>query len=155
MCVDTRLFFKQKTAYEMRISDWSSDVCSSDLFETLDASQPAFEARRFEDRDFARWVRTNVSPHKAPGYACVTISLKPEGAPPGDASAEQMEAIADLAERFSFDEIRVSHEQNLVLPHVRLTYLAEVWDVLAANGPGTPNAGLLSDIRSEEHTSEL
>src|SRR3546814_8570799 len=127
----------------MRISDWSSDVCSSDLietyfappvFETLDASQPAFEARRFEDRDFARWVRTNVSPHKAPGYACVTISLKPEGAPPGDASAEQMEAIADLAERFSFDEIRVSHEQNLVLPHVRLTDLAEVWEVLAANG---------------------
>src|SRR3546814_18743299 len=60
------------------------------VFETLDASQPAFEARRFEDRDFARWVRTNVSPHKAPGYACVTISLKPEGAPPGAASAEQM-----------------------------------------------------------------
>ncbi|HEY9536924.1 MAG TPA: nitrite/sulfite reductase [Kiloniellaceae bacterium] len=116
------------------------------VFETLDASQPAFEARRFEDRDFARWVRTNVSPHKAPGYACVTISLKPEGAPPGDASAEQMEAIADLAERFSFDEIRVSHEQNLVLPHVRLTDLAEVWEVLAANGLGTPNAGLLSDI---------
>src|SRR3546814_17883426 len=57
-----------------------------------------------------------------------------------------MEAIADLAERFSFDEIRVSHEQNLVLPHVRLTDLAEVWEVLAANGLGTPNAGLLSDI---------
>src|SRR3546814_11855035 len=140
MCVDTRLFFKQKTAYEMRISDWSSDVCSSDLFETLDASQPAFEARRFEDRDFARWVRTNVSPHKAPGYACVTISLKPEGAPPGDASAEQMEAIADLAERFSFDEIRVSPQHNILLPTVPIPDLPEVCEVTAANGPGPPHA---------------
>jgi sulfite reductase (NADPH) hemoprotein beta-component len=115
-------------------------------FEALDANQPAFEARRFEDRAFARWVRTNVMAHKTPGYACVTISLKPEGGSPGDASAEQMEVIADLAERLSFDEIRVSHEQNLVLPHVRLTDLAAVWETLEANGLGTPNAGLVSDI---------
>ncbi|MGF1630755.1 MAG: nitrite/sulfite reductase [Kiloniellaceae bacterium] len=115
-------------------------------FEALDANQPAFEARRFEDRDFARWVRSNVTPHKAPGYACVTISLKPEGGAPGDASAEQMEVVADLAARFSFDEIRVSHEQNLVLPHVRLSDLAAVWETLEANGLGTPNVGLVSDI---------
>jgi sulfite reductase (NADPH) hemoprotein beta-component len=116
------------------------------VFETLDANQPGFEARRFEDRDFARWVRSNVTPHKAPGYACVTISLKPEGGAPGDASAEQMEVVADLAARLSFDEIRVSHEQNLVLPHVRLSDLAEVWETLEANGLGTPNVGLVSDI---------
>ncbi|HEY9549305.1 MAG TPA: nitrite/sulfite reductase, partial [Kiloniellaceae bacterium] len=108
--------------------------------------QPAFEARRFEDRAFARWVRSNVTPHKAPGYACVTVSLKAEGESPGDASAAQMAAVADLAERFSHDEIRVSHEQNLVLPHVRLTDLAEVWEMLEASGLGTPNVGLVSDI---------
>ncbi len=115
-------------------------------FEALDANQPAFEARRFEDRDFARWVRSNVTAHKAPGYACVTISLKPEGEAPGDASAEQMEVVADLAERLSCDEIRVTHEQNLVLPHVKLTDLAEVWETLVAHGLGTPNVGLLSDM---------
>jgi sulfite reductase (NADPH) hemoprotein beta-component len=115
-------------------------------FETLDANQPAFEARRFEDRDFARWVRSNVTAHRAPGYACVTVSLKPEGEAPGDASAGQMRAVADLAERLSFDEIRVSHEQNLVLPHVKVTDLAEVWETLAAHGLGTPNVGLVSDI---------
>jgi sulfite reductase (NADPH) hemoprotein beta-component len=116
------------------------------VFETLDAKQPAFEARRFEDRDFARWVRSNVTSHRAPGYGCVTISLKPEGEAPGDASAEQMRVVADLAERLSFDEIRVSHEQNLVLPHVKLNDLAEVWEMLEAHGLGTPNAGLVSDI---------
>jgi len=115
-------------------------------FEALDANQPAFEARRFEDRDFARWVRSNVTAHRAPGYACVTVSLKPEGEAPGDASAGQMRAVADLAERLSFDEIRVSHEQNLVLPHVKVTDLAEVWETLAAHGLGTPNVGLVSDI---------
>src|SRR3546814_9970206 len=114
-------------------------------FEALDASQPAFEARRVEDRAFARWVRSNVTPHKVPGYACVTISLKAEGESPGDASAAQMAVVADLAERFSHDEIRVSHEQNLVLPHVRLSDLAEVWETLEANSLGTPNVGLVSD----------
>ena len=115
-------------------------------FETLDANQPAFEARRFEDRDFARWVRSNVTPHKAPGYACATISLKPEGEAPGDASAEQMDVVADLAERLSCDEIRVTHEQNLVLPHVRLSDLAEVWETLSRSGLGTPNVGLVTDM---------
>jgi sulfite reductase (NADPH) hemoprotein beta-component len=115
-------------------------------FEPLDANQPAFEARRFEDRDFARWVRSNVSPHKAPGYACISISLKPEGGAPGDATAEQMEVVAELAERFSFDEIRITHEQNLVLPHVRLTDIPQVWETLTAHGLGTANIGLVSDM---------
>ncbi len=115
-------------------------------FETLDAEQTAFEARRFEDRDFARFVRTNLFAHKQPGYAIVNVSLKPVGGVPGDATAEQMELLADLAERYSFDEILVSHEQNLVLPHVKLAEVYEVWQALKALGLDTPNIGLVSDI---------
>ncbi len=122
------------------------DYFAPPAFEKLDANQPAFEARRFEDRDFARWVRTNVTPHKAPGYACVSISLKPEGGAPGDATAAQMDVVAELAERFSCDEIRISHEQNLVLPHVRLSDIPKVWETLCAHGLGTPNIGLVSDM---------
>ena len=115
-------------------------------FEDLPPSDPAFDVRRFEDRDFARWVRSNVAAHKASGYAIVSISLKPEGEAPGDASAAQMEAVADLAEAYSFDEVLVSHEQNLVLPHVKLSDLPKVWDKLVAYGLATPNIGLVSDI---------
>ncbi len=122
------------------------DYFAPPAFEKLDTNQPAFEARRFEDRDFARWVRTNVTPHKAPGYACVSISLKPEGGAPGDATAAQMDVVAELAERFSCDEIRISHEQNLVLPHVRLSDIPKVWETLCAHGLGTPNIGLVSDM---------
>src|SRR3546814_7758702 len=92
-------FFKQKTAYELRISDWSSDVCSSDL------------------------------------------SLKPIGGIPGDASAEQIDLMADLAERYSFDELRVTHAQNIVLPHVAKRDLYAIWKTLDA-------AGLASDRKS-------
>jgi len=115
-------------------------------FENLPAVSTAFEAKRFEDRNFARWVRQNVDAHKAPGYAIVTVSLKPEGGVPGDATAEQMEAVADLAARYSFDEIRVSHEQNLVLPHVRQADLHAVWQGLVAADLATANLGLISDI---------
>jgi sulfite reductase (NADPH) hemoprotein beta-component len=87
-----------------------------------------------------------VQAHKQPGYGIVTISLKPIGAPPGDATSLQMEAIADLAERFSADEIRVSHEQNLVLPHVKLDDVPEVFAELRRIGLGAPNAGLVTDI---------
>ncbi len=115
-------------------------------FEAQAAEQPAFEAKRFEDRDFARFVRTNLTPHKQPGYAIVNVSLKPEGGVPGDATAEQMELLADLAERYSFDEIRVSHEQNLVFPHVKLTEVYELWQALGTQGLAAPNIGLVSDI---------
>jgi sulfite reductase (NADPH) hemoprotein beta-component len=83
-----------------------------------------------------------------PGYAIVTLSLKPEGAPPGDAAADQMDAIADLAERYGFGEIRVGHEQNLVLPHVRQHDLCPLWQMLHKIGVATPNVGLVSDIIS-------
>jgi sulfite reductase (NADPH) hemoprotein beta-component len=95
---------------------------------------------------FARWFRNSVSQHKMPGYAIVTMSLKPEGAPPGDATAEQMDAIADLADRYSFGEIRVGHEQNIVLPHVPQRDLPALWEALDAIGVATPNVGLVSDI---------
>ena len=115
-------------------------------YETLEARVPEFEVKRFEDRDFARWVRTNVAAHKVPGYAIANISLKPEGGVPGDISAEQMELVADLAERYSFDEIRASHQQNLLLAHVKLADLYALWQALEAHGLATPNVGLVSDI---------
>jgi sulfite reductase (NADPH) hemoprotein beta-component len=107
---------------------------------------PELEALRLEDRDFGRFLRANVSPHRQPGYASVTLSLKPAGEAPGDATTEQMETVADLAERFSFGEIRVSHEQNLVLPHVALADLPKLWPALQAAGLATANAGKVSDI---------
>ena len=88
-------------------------------YETLTDEPAALAAARATSAGFDRWVGNSVAPHKVPGYSIVTLSLKPEGAPPGDATADQMDAIADLAERYSFGEIRVGHEQNLVLPHVR------------------------------------
>ena len=113
---------------------------------------PAFDARpakaalRPADRAFDRWVTRNTHAHKQPGHAIVTISLKPIGGIPGDASAGQMDAIADLAERYSFDEVRVTHEQNLVLPHVRLPDLWDVYRSLQAIGLADANAGLVTDI---------
>jgi len=98
------------------------------------------------DPDFAVWVDQNVHLHKQPGYAIATISLKPVGGIPGDASAEQMELIADLAARYAYDEIRVTHSQNLVLAHVRKADLYALWTALAAAGLATPNLDLVSDI---------
>jgi sulfite reductase (NADPH) hemoprotein beta-component len=91
-------------------------------------------------------VKTNLAAHKVEGYVALTISLKPLGLPPGDASADQMDAVADLAEAYSFDEVRVSHEQNLILPQVALDDVPAVYDRLAAAGLATANAGLVSDI---------
>jgi sulfite reductase (NADPH) hemoprotein beta-component len=115
-------------------------------FEPLaDASQD-FDAARAADRDFALWAEHNLSPHKAPGYAIATISLKPIGGVPGDCSAAQMEALADVMEEFGLEEIRVSHEQNLVLPHVKKRDLPAIFARLEAIDLATPNAGLITDI---------
>ncbi len=95
---------------------------------------------------FARWVKNNTQTHKAPGHAIVSISLKPPGRPPGDCSSSQMELIADLADELSFGEIRVTHEQNLVLPHVRKSALHGLWLRLVEAGLGSANIGLASDI---------
>src|SRR5581483_10230461 len=101
---------------------------------------------RLGNPDFERWFRNSTAIHKKPGYQIVTISLKPAGAPPGDATSYQMDVIADLADRYSFGEIRVGHEQNLVLPHVAQRDLPALWRELAAAGLATPNVGLVSDI---------
>jgi sulfite reductase (NADPH) hemoprotein beta-component len=98
------------------------------------------------NRAFARWVARNVAAHRQPGYGIVTLSLKKTGMPPGDATASQLDLAADLAERFSLGEIRVSHEQNLVLPHVHRSDLLALWAIAAANGLATPNIGLLTDV---------
>lgn len=101
---------------------------------------------RKADPSFARWVDQNVTPHKNPDYGVVTISLKPIGGIPGDATDAQMDLVADIAEKFSNDEIRVSHEQNLVLPHVAIADLRIVYDLLLTDGLATANAGLITDI---------
>lgn len=98
------------------------------------------------DGAFAAWAAQNVQPHRHPDYGMVTISLKPIGGTPGDASDVQMEVVADVAERLAFDEIRVSHEQNLILPHVALGDLYAVYQALEAAGLATANAGLITDI---------
>lgn len=105
-----------------------------------------FKAAVAENRPFANWVKRNVHPHRIPGYAIVTLSLKRTGVPPGDATSDQMDAIADLADAFSFGEVSVTHEQNLVLRDVRQRDLFDVWSRLRPLGLATPNIGLLTDI---------
>ena len=106
----------------------------------------AVEALKLEDRDFALWLKSNVSHHRLAGYRIVTVSLKPAGAPPGDASSVQMEGVADIADAYSQGEIRVSHEQNLVLPHVAVEDLPVVWLALGRLGFAEANVGKITDI---------
>jgi sulfite reductase (NADPH) hemoprotein beta-component len=115
-------------------------------FAKLAAGSDALDAKRAALPDFDRWVRVNTRAHKTPGYTIATIALKAIGGTPGDITSAQMEAVADIAERYSFDEVRVTHEQNLVLPHVRLDDLYAVWDRLRAHDLAAPNLGLVSDI---------
>jgi sulfite reductase (NADPH) hemoprotein beta-component len=111
---------------------------------------PAFEAlpdaMPSGDKAFEAWKSQNISRHRAPGYAIATISLKAVGEVPGDASADQMDAIADIMDTYSVGEVRVSHEQNLVLPHVRQKDLPAIFAALQKIGLSTPNAGLITDI---------
>ncbi|WP_439140806.1 nitrite/sulfite reductase [Planktotalea sp.] len=105
-----------------------------------------FEKSRASDPVFRAWSDTNLHAHKADGYAIVTVSIKKHGATPGDATADQMRVLADIAARFGHDELRISHEQNVILPHVHKSDLPEVHSILKANGLGTANIGLISDI---------
>jgi len=98
------------------------------------------------DPDFAVWLDQNVKPHKQAGYAIVNVSLKPIGGIPGDASADQIDVMADLAERYGHDELRVTHAQNIVLPHVRVADLKTVWEALVEAGLAEANLDLISDI---------
>jgi sulfite reductase (NADPH) hemoprotein beta-component len=115
-------------------------------YETLDEQPEEVTGARRADAEFDAWVATNTAPHKVPGYAIVNISLKPVGGIPGDASAEEMEAVADLADRYSNGEIRVAHEQNLTLPDVRQKDLFDLWLSLKIHGLATANIGHAGDI---------
>ena len=106
----------------------------------------AYRAALADSRPFSQWAARNVTPHKRTGYAIVTLSLKKTGVPPGDVSATQMDAIADLAERYTFGELRVTHEQNLVFADVLQADLYDLWTRLKTLGLATPNIGLLTDI---------
>ena len=115
-------------------------------FEKLPSESKALEENIAADKAFARWTRLNTAPHKIPGYAIVNISLKPIGGVPGDISDVQMEAVAGVAEKYSLDEIRATHEQNLVLPHVKKDDLYAVYAALKDADLATANIGLVSDI---------
>jgi sulfite reductase (NADPH) hemoprotein beta-component len=112
----------------------------------LPATDARLEDRRRTDGAFGRWVGRCVHPHRVSGYAAVTLTLKKTGVPPGDVTADQMEAIAALAERYSFGELRVTHEQNLVFADVERRALFELWSELVPLGLATPNLGLLTNI---------
>ena len=115
-------------------------------YDRLESVDPGFETECAADPRFERWCGVNLAQHKQPGYAIVNVSLKPVDGVPGDVTAAQMEALADLAERYSSSEIRATHWQNLVLPNVRLSDVHAVWLALAALGLATPNIGLASDV---------
>ncbi|MDO8305171.1 nitrite/sulfite reductase [Herminiimonas sp.] len=115
-------------------------------YASLPATDAAFEQAKTENKAFSNWLARNVKPHKVPGYAAVVLSLKKTGVPPGDATAEQLDFMADLADRYSFSELRVTHEQNVVLADVKISDLYTVWQEAKAHGLATPNIGLLTDI---------
>ena len=112
----------------------------------LSRNDPAYTAQLAAEPAFARWVARNTREHKVAGYRIVTLSLKATGVPPGDATADQLDAVADWADAYSFGELRASHEQNLILADVRETDLFALWEKARAAGFATPNIGLLSDI---------
>ncbi len=149
-------FRKLVDAEWARIKDETLDVPAEEIarikayfaepdYETVGVSGD-FEAKQAENDAFARWVRINTIAHKQAGYRIVNLSLKPTGVAPGDMTSEQMRIAADLAERYSFDEARATHEQNICLPHVKEADLFEVWQSLDAHNMATPNIGLASDI---------
>ncbi len=119
---------------------------TSPEYETLSADNADFEAKKADDKAFNNWLKRNVKAHKVPGYAAVVLSCKKTGVPPGDATAEQLDFMAYLSDRYSFGELRVTHEQNVVLADVKVSDLYTVWQEAKAHGLATPNIGLLTDM---------
>src|SRR5207344_2858173 len=115
-------------------------------YEPCPGADTILQRHKDQNADFARFIDVNTTEHKQPGHTIVTVSLKPIGGVPGDAASAQMLALADAADRFSFGELRVSHEQNIVLPHVRKDALYDLWTALCAVDLATANRGLVSDI---------
>jgi sulfite reductase (NADPH) hemoprotein beta-component len=149
-------FSRQVEAEWLEVKQMPVDVSATEAARIATYfGEPAFEdtpaggnfaAMLKANATFATWAERNIHPHNKPGYAIVTISLKAVGDIPGDASADQMDSIADLALAYSFDDVRVTHEQNLVLPHVKRADLFAVWQKLVAIGLAADNVGLISDI---------
>ncbi len=117
-------------------------------YETLTDHDSALNEFKADSRSFSNWMMRNVKPHRVPGYAIVVLSLKKPGDAPGDATAEQMEAIADLADRYSFGELRITHKQNLVLADVKQQDLIRLWQEATEYEVTSPNIGLLTDMIS-------
>jgi len=115
-------------------------------YERLAGDDASFRAAQADNRAFENWAKRNVHPHKVPGYAIVSLSLKKTGIPPGDVTSDQMDAVASLADRYSLGELRVSHEQNLIFADVKQSELLSLWQQLKALGLATPNIGLLTNI---------
>src|SRR5690606_32420800 len=117
-------------------------------YEAIDntAAQAAVDAQATDSVAFSKWLQRNVREHKVPGYAAVTLSLKPTGVAPGDVTDSQLEVIADLADEFSFSEARTTHEQNIVLADVKKAELFTLWEKAKAAGFATPNIGTITDI---------
>jgi sulfite reductase (NADPH) hemoprotein beta-component len=115
-------------------------------YKDLPAHDASFDAAVASNPSFAAWVKRCVQPHRVPGYRAVTLSLKPHGKAPGDITSEQMHVVADLADAYSFGELRSSHEQNLILADVQVSDLFAVWEKAREAGLATPNIGLLTDI---------
>ena len=117
-------------------------------YETLTDHDSALNEFKADSRSFSNWMMRNVKPHRVPGYAIVVLSLKKPGDAPGDATAEQMEAIADLADRYSFGELRITHKQNVVLADVKQQDLIQLWQEATEYEVTSPNIGLLTDMIS-------
>ncbi|WP_346836497.1 nitrite/sulfite reductase [Microbulbifer sp. SAOS-129_SWC] len=127
---------------------WAKSFFTEPAYNAFDgaASDTALEQQAAEDKAFSRWLERNTFRHRVPGYRAVRLSTKPTGVPPGDVTDRQMEAIADLADAFSFGEARVTHDQNVVLADVQQDKLYEVWQTARAHGFATPNIGTLTDM---------
>ncbi len=150
-------FRRQVDAEWAHLKDGPNTITESELarvakyfepmpYETIASTDAGFDTAVANNPAFAAWVKRCVHPHKQAGYRAVTLSLKPHGHPPGDITSEQMHVVADLADRYSFGELRSSHEQNLILADVKLSDLYAVWEKARAAGLATPNIGLLTDI---------
>ena len=150
-------FRKQVDAEWAHLKDTENTITEAELarvsqhfdvmpYENLPEHDASFDAAIASNPAFAAWAKRCVHPHKQAGYRAVTLSLKPHGQAPGDITSEQMWAVADLADEYSFGEVRPSHEQNLILADVKLSALFALWEKARANGLASPNIGLLTDI---------
>ncbi|MGD8177313.1 nitrite/sulfite reductase [Marinimicrobium sp. ARAG 43.8] len=128
--------------------DRAKSYFTEPAYETLDdtAAQAEVDRLASETKAFANWLKRNVHPHRVPGYTAVNLSLKPTGVAPGDITDKQLEVIADLADQFSFGEVRTTHEQNMVLADVKKSDLYTLWQSAKAAGFATPNIGTLTDL---------